>query len=182
MSDALGASWSTLGWTLVNGVLIYLAIIVYTRIAGLRSFAKMSSFDFAMTIAIGSVIASTVASAEISAAQGIVAAATIYLLQGSVALWRSRSGRADAVDNAPLLLMAHGQVLEDNLRRGKVTREELRSKLREANVLHLGQVRAVVLETTGDVSVLHTSDDDVELDLDLLQGVRGVEALASRSS
>lgn len=177
MSDALGASWSTLGWTFVNGVLIYVAIIVYTRTVGLRSFAKMSGFDFAMTIAIGSIIASTVASSEISAAQGVVAAGTIYLLQVAVAIWRTRSDTADVVDNAPLLLMDHGRILEENLRRGKVTRDELRSKLREANVLELGQVRAVVLEATGDVSVLHTTDEAVELDLDLLQDVRGAEML-----
>lgn len=177
MSEALGASWSTLGWTVVNAVLVYVAVIVYTRVAGLRSFAKMSSFDFAMTVAIGSVIATTVASASVSAVQGIVAIGALYVLQIGVAIWRSRTQGSSAVDNTPLLLMAGDRVLHDNLRRGRVTPEELRAKLRESNVLHYGQVRAVVLETTGDVSVLHTSDDDVPLDLALLQGVRDASEL-----
>jgi uncharacterized membrane protein YcaP (DUF421 family) len=41
----------------------------------------------------------------------------------------------------------------------KVTKDELRGKLREANVLQLNQVKAVVLETTRDISLLHSSED-----------------------
>ena len=46
------------------------------------------------------------------------------------------------------------------------------AKLREANVIDFSQVKAVVLESTGDISVLHTSNDDIELNNDLLEGVR----------
>ncbi|MDX1658668.1 MAG: DUF421 domain-containing protein [Nitriliruptorales bacterium] len=177
MAEAIGASWSTLGWTVANAALIYLATIVYTRLAGLRSFAKMSSFDFAMTVSIGSIIATTVASSSVSAAQGTVGLAAIYVLQIVVAVWRTRTEAGDVVDNSPLLLMVGDRILDENLRRGRVTRQELRAKLREANVLTYSQIRAVVLESTGDVAVLHTTDDEVELDLDLLQDVRDVEEL-----
>ncbi|MDX1748319.1 MAG: DUF421 domain-containing protein [Halobacteriales archaeon] len=177
MADALGASWSTLGWTVVNAVLIYLATIVYTRLAGLRSFAKMSSFDFAMTVAVGSVIATTVASSSVSAAQGMVGLASIYVLQITVAIWRTRTSGGDVVDNSPLLLMVGDRIIEENLTTGRITQLELRAKLRESNVLNYDQIRAVVLETTGDVSVLHSTDPDVELDPDLLQKVRDVERL-----
>ena len=47
------------------------------------------------------------------------------------------------------------EVLEDNLKRSRVTLGDLRAKLREANVTDLSQVKAVVFETTGDISVLH---------------------------
>lgn len=181
MVDALGASWSTVLGIVLNAIIVYVSVIVFTRIAGLRSFAKMSGFDFAMTVAIGSVIASTVASASISALQGVVALASIYTLQLGVAAWRARSDAADVVDNSPLLLMAGQRVLEHNMRTGNVTMSELRAKLREANVLSYSQIRAVVLESTGDVSVLHTSDGDVELELDLFEGVRDASELRAIS-
>jgi uncharacterized membrane protein YcaP (DUF421 family) len=66
-------------------------------------------------------------------------------------------------------------ILRGNLNRARMTVEELNGKLREANVLNYGQVRAVVLETTGDVSVLH---GDGDLDPDLLRDVRGVDRIA----
>ncbi|PPK95020.1 uncharacterized protein DUF421 [Nonlabens xylanidelens] len=67
--------------------------------------------------------------------------------------------------------MKDGKVLHDNLEKTKVTENELRGKLREANVLRLSEVRAVVLETTGDVSVIHTSGDE-ELEDYIMKDVR----------
>jgi uncharacterized membrane protein YcaP (DUF421 family) len=48
----LGASWHTVGVIVVSTVLVYLAVIALTRLAGPRSLAKMSSFDFAAIVAI----------------------------------------------------------------------------------------------------------------------------------
>ncbi len=76
------------------------------------------------------------------------------------------------IDNRPLLLMVGREMLDDNLRQARVTADDLRSKLREANVLNYDQLRAVVLEQTGDVSVLH---GDADLDPDLLSNVRDDE-------
>ena len=53
-----------------------------------------------------------------------------------------------------------------------MTRADLLAKLREANVLSFHQVHAVVMETTGDVSVLHgTGDEDTDIDA-MIDGVR----------
>lgn len=74
------------------------------------------------------------------------------------------------MDNSPLLLMDGGTILEENLRKARVTEGDLRSKLREANVTSLSQVKAVVFETTGNISVLH-KDDDQQLNLWLMKDV-----------
>ena len=49
--------------------------------------------------------------------------------------------------------------IENNMQKCKVTKSDLKAKLREANVIHLSEVKAVVFESTGDISVLHGSDD-----------------------
>ncbi len=71
------------------------------------------------------------------------------------------------VDTRPPLLM---EVLCDNLRRANMTEADLRAKLREANVTRLEQVRAIVMESTGDVSVLHAPPDAPPIDKSLLAG------------
>ena len=156
----------------ISAVVIYLAVILFTRIFGLRSFSKMSSFDFAMTVAIGSLIASVTISTT-SLMNGVVGLLVIYTLQLSVAFLRRKKFVEKAVDNRPMLLMRNGEILEENMREVRVTKDDLRSKLREANVFNYNQVRAVVMETTGDISVLHSSDENEVLDGDLLQDVRG---------
>ena len=140
----------------------------------------MSSFDFAMTIAVGSLLASTIVTKSTTVLQGGVALFCLYFLQTAIAFLRRRiSWFSAAVDNQPLLLMQGEKVLHDNLRRAHLSESDLRAKLREANVLNYSQVKAVVFETTGDISVLHTGQEDVLLDTRLLQGVKDVNLLHS---
>lgn len=154
IAKELGSAWGMLGLALVSAVAILSAAILYIRIVGLRSLSKMSSYDFVITIAVGSMIASVILSGT-SLAEGTVALGALYGLQTLIAAMRNRSGFNRLVDNRPMLLMAHGQVLEDNLRRARVLERDLMAKLRAANVLDPSSIQAVVLETTGDVSVLH---------------------------
>jgi uncharacterized membrane protein YcaP (DUF421 family) len=162
---------------------VYLTLLLFTRLAGLRSFSKLSSFDFAITVAIGSVVATVILSDDPPLVQGIIGLASLFGIQSIVSALRNRSGRVRrAVDNTPLLLMAGDEVVAENLREARMTRDDLRAKLREANVLHPDQIRAVVMESTGDVSVLHGSPDDPALDLDVLRNVKGQERLRDRRS
>ncbi len=158
------ASWTSIIAILLTAAGIYLAIIIFTRIAGKRSFSKMSSFDFAMTVAVGSILATTILSKSVSLIHGIVGLAAVYILQISAAILRRYSWFQKAIDNSPLLLMDGKKVLHKNLKKARVTEGDLRSKLREANVLDLSQIRAVIFETTGDISVLHTSDENQEVE------------------
>jgi uncharacterized membrane protein YcaP (DUF421 family) len=156
-------SGTTFWFIILNAIGIYLAVIIFTRIAGKRSFSKMSSFDFAMTVAIGSILATVILSSSTSLAEGLVGLGIVYILQITVAIARR--------NNTPLLLMNHHKVLNKNLRKARVSESDLRSKLREANVLNRSQIRAVVFEATGDISVLHTSDEKLEIEEWLMQGV-----------
>ena len=164
--------WDPIWKSMVTALIVYVAVILFSRIVGLRSFAKMNTFDFAITIAVGSVIASTIMGSA-SAVKGLMAMATLFTLQTIVAFLKSRFQAVnDVADNTPLLLMDGETILHENLKASRVTVDDLRGKLREANVIELKEVRAVVLENTGDVSVLHASDPDVELADWLLKGVK----------
>ncbi|MGE3180299.1 MAG: DUF421 domain-containing protein [Phycisphaerae bacterium] len=177
MLDALQkwvfTTWPDVAMVLVSVVVVYALIIVYCRLVGLRSFSKMSAFDFAMTVAVGSLFASSISSPEPSLLLGIVAFGGLFAGQRVLGTLRQKSARIKKlVDNEPLLLMENGRMLEKNLHAGQVTVDDLRAKLREANVLNYSQVRAVVMETTGDITVLHTADPEQRLDPDLLKDVR----------
>lgn len=164
----LGASPDDLAVVVVAGLAIYVWVIVATRVAGLRSLATMSAFDFAMTVAIGSIIASTIlGTAPLAAA--LLAVALLYGAQVVVSRLRRRRGLEQLIDNTPRLLMLDGELIETHLTAARVTHDDLRARLRGAGVLHLADVRAVVLETTGDISVLRGGD---QLDPWLLEGVR----------
>ncbi len=160
----------------LSAVGVYTAVLVYTRLAGLRSFAKMSSFDFAMTVAVGSSLASAVLTQRPTVAEAAVGLGVIYALQWGVGRLRRDSVRFQAtVDNEPLLLMRGDEMIREHMHQASITEDDLWGRLREANVLDVSQVRAVVLETTGNISVLHGDPDGLDLQPRLLSGVRGAD-------
>jgi uncharacterized membrane protein YcaP (DUF421 family) len=156
----------------LTAVGIYIAIILFTRIAGKRSFSKMSSFDFAITVSIGSMIATTVLSKSVSLWEGIVGLGILYVLQMILAVLRRYGFVRSIVDNEPLLLMEGEEIYYQNLKKARVTEADLKSKLREANIIELSEVKMVVFESTGDISVLSTGDKNKKLADYLRQGVQ----------
>ncbi|MAP56015.1 YetF domain-containing protein [Altibacter sp.] len=156
----------------LSTISIFITVILLTRIFGKRSFSKMSSFDFAMTVAVGSIIATTILSKSISLLEGMLGLLMVYLVQLTAAYCRRWKFFQKAIDNTPLLLMDYENILESNLKKARVTEGDLRSKLREANVLDLSEVRAVVFETTGDIVVLHTANSDKSVQDWLLKDVK----------
>ncbi len=145
-------------------------IILLTRLAGLRSFSKMSGFDFAVTVAMGSVLAAVATTPDAPITDGLFALLALFAVQMTIAMARSRSAKVQhTVDNEPLLIMENGSVLHKNLRSAGMTVGDLHGKLREANAFDLDQVHAVIFEATGDVSVLHGAGQVTPA---LLEGVR----------
>ncbi len=158
--------------TLAGAFLLLIAILIFTRIVGLRSFAKFTAFDFAFTVAIGSVVASTLTSST-TVVHGAVAIGALLLATYITSLVEKKFPTVRKIaSNSPLLLMNGPNILDHNLKKAQLGRAQLYAKLREANVLNLEQVRAVVLETTGDISVLHSADEAEELVEEILEGVR----------
>lgn len=170
--------WERIPWVMISVVVTYGAILLYTRIVGLRSLSKMTAADFVMTVAVGSLFASTASLSSPSLLVGLTALAGLFTAQWALAWSRRRSQAfSELVDNEPLLLMARGKILDHNLKRANVTRSELFGKLREANALNYGQILAVVFETTGDISVLHSSDANAHLEPDFLTSVIDADQL-----
>ncbi|WP_230467127.1 DUF421 domain-containing protein [Lujinxingia vulgaris] len=173
--DWIVAPLSDIAMVPISATALFIAVIIFTRWGGLRSFSKLSAFDFALTVAIGSLISSSLVTKDPPVMQALVGMASIFVLQTLTAGLRRRFNLSPLIDNEPIILVHNGEVLHENMRTSLLTLDDLRSKLRSAGVLDLAQVKAVVLETTGDVSVIASSQPDATLDPWLLEGVRGAD-------
>lgn len=148
-------------------------VILVVRVIGLRTFSKITAFDFVATVATGSLLAGAAQATEWSAFwQAVIATSALLGCQFLIAKLRLSTDQAMAfMQNSPVILMEDGVVNEAALKSSRVTREDLFAKLREANVMDTAEVRAVVLETTGDISVLHGET----LNPELLLGVTRID-------
>lgn len=132
-------------------------VVIVVRCVGLRAFSKMTVFDFVVTVATGSLLAGASQATDWSGfIQASLAMASLLGVQYLVSRLRKASDRFEqAVQNSPVLLMRDGAFIDDAPTQTRVAKSDLIAKLREANVLDFDEVRAVVLETTGDISVIH---------------------------
>ena len=139
-------------------------VIALTRIVGLRSFSKMTNFDFVITVASGTVLAGMGRATDW---QGFTQAA----VQLVIAKVRKKSETfEETIQNDPVLLMIDGRFCTEAMSKTRVSRSDIIAKLRESNTMSFDEVRAVVLETTGDISVMHGDN----LDPAILEGVDDV--------
>lgn len=158
---------------IISVLVSYIALIIYTRLSGLKSYSKMSSYDFVHTLAIGSLFAATISTGKPGLGIGIVIIGLVFLVKIVLAKLKNVSPFIEKTTaNEPLFLMYEGKILKENLEKSRISENELKGKLREANVFKLVHVKAVILETTGDVSVLHSDKENAEIDSYVIDGVR----------
>jgi uncharacterized membrane protein YcaP (DUF421 family) len=148
-------NWTELLRTLVLGVLAYISLIVLLRIAGKRTLAKMNAFDFIVTVALGSILATILLSKDVPLAKGTLAVALLVALQFLIT-WSSvrLPWIRDIVTGEPSLLYYRSSYVEAALRKTRTTRSEVEAAVRSAGLGSLEKVEAVVLETDGSISVI----------------------------
>ena len=153
--DMLVGSASALLRTLVVGVLAYVALVLLLRASGKRTLSKFNAFDFIVTIALGSTLASVLTSQQVSLLQGVTALAVLLGLQFAITWLSVRVARVrEIVKGEPTLLAHRGEALAGALRRERVTMEELHAAVRESGAGSLEDVEAAVLETDGTITVV----------------------------
>ena len=167
MDHILFNGWNSLLRTLVLGVLSYIALVVLLRTSGKRTLSKMDAFDFVVTIALGSTLASVMLSKNTSWAQGVVAFGLLIGLQYAVTWLSVRSPWVQkAVTGEPQMLLYEVEFIDSALRTSRVTRDEIPAAIRASGVSDQSGVRAVVLETNASFSVVGRSDSASESSLE----------------
>ena len=155
MSRWFFSSWQDVLRVLVVGVLTYVSLVVILRISGKRTLSKMNAFDFVITIALGSSVASILLSRDVTLAQGLTALVLLVSLQFLVTFTSVRSSAfGDLLKARPTLLYYRGQFLRRSMKQERVHEHEILAAVRESGISSLQQVDAVVLETQGELSVL----------------------------
>lgn len=166
------SGWESLLRTLVVSVLAYVTLIVFLRISGKRTLSKMNAFDLVVTVALGSTLATVLLTKDVALADGALAFALLIGLQ-FVVTWSSVRSEwiRRLVTGEPRLLVYRGEFLAAELRRARVTDEEIRAAVRAAGLASLEDVEAAVLETDGSFSIVRKGAGQSESSY---AGVRGL--------
>lgn len=153
-------SWAGMARTALVGILAYAALILFLRVSGKRTLSKMNAFDFVVTVALGSTLATILLSKDTPLAEGLLALALLILLQFIITWLSVRSKSVNRLVKAePRLLFYQGEFLWSAMKTERVNEGEVLQAMRSQGMNH-NAVEAVVLETDGSFSVVKRIDDD----------------------
>ena len=140
-------------------VFVFFLILLVTRAAGRRELSSMEPFDLILLVVLGDLVQQGVTQSDYSLTGATTVISTIAVLTVAVAYlsFRFRSLRP-LLEGEPVVLIADGKLLEDNIRRQRLTVEELRAEARQQSIGSLDDVRYAMLETNGKVSFLSRSN------------------------
>ena len=165
--------WASLWRVIISGSCSYVAMVFLLRVFGKRTLSKMNAFDFVVTVALGSILATILLSKDVAIAEGVVAFSLLMALQFIITWssirfeWMKKLVKAD-----PTLLFFEGEFVEKALLQQRVPRDEVLSAMRAAGYVSMSQVAAVVLETDGSMAVMKKPDNAPD-DHSALENVMG---------
>jgi uncharacterized membrane protein YcaP (DUF421 family) len=155
-------------WVAVKTLLLYATAVACFRVGERRTLAEMSAFDFVAAVAAGAVVGRVPNAHDAGYLAGATTLVTVLLAHRLTARLRYRPLFARLIDHPPRLLIADGKVLDAELRRSGLTRQDLYGLLRQHGVDELASVRYAVFEQRGRVSIVRrgaTTDADLLRDL-----------------
>jgi len=142
----------------VRAAVAFFFVYFLTRIVGRRELSSMQPFDLIMLVMIGDLVQQGVTQNDFSVTGALLVGGVIGLLTVAVSYASFRFPRLrPLLDGDPVIVVEDGKPIERNLRRNRITREELLAAARQNQVQSLDDVRWAVLETNGQISFIPKS-------------------------
>ena len=147
----------------IRCALVYSTVLVGLRLSGKREVGQMTPFDLVLILLISNAVQNAMVGPDTSVWGGLIAAATLFLLNRVVAAFaRGSETAARLVEGTPTLLIRRGTVIDANLARERITRDDLFRALREHGIDDVATVRSAILEVDGSISVMKEEEFPTE--------------------
>jgi uncharacterized membrane protein YcaP (DUF421 family) len=139
----------------IRATVAFLFILLLTRIVGRRELNTLEPFDLILLVTIGDLVQQGVTQNDFSVTGLMLAVGTIGVLTVlfSYLPWKFQVLRP-ILEGEPLILIEDGKVIEKNLRRNRITQEEVAAEARSQQIASFDEVRWAVLETNGQISFI----------------------------
>jgi uncharacterized membrane protein YcaP (DUF421 family) len=139
----------------IRAAIAFLFILLLTRIVGRRELNTLEPFDLILLVTIGDLVQQGVTQNDFSVTGMALAVGTIAVLTVlfSYLSWRFQLVRP-VLEGQPLILIEDGKVIEKNVRRNRLTQEEIAAEARCQQIDSFDKIRWAVLETSGKISFI----------------------------
>lgn len=148
---------------------MFLAVVILLRLTGKRGVQQLSIFEMVMIITLGSAAGDSMFYEDVGLFHGLAVFLIILLVYRFMIILISRSEKAEKLlEGEPIYLLREGKICLNEIKGDEMGADEFFGELRGHNIDHLGQLRCVILEDTGKLSVFYFSDEEVRPGLPIL--------------
>ncbi|MBD0284726.1 MAG: DUF421 domain-containing protein [Flavisolibacter sp.] len=155
MKNIFFDSWESIIRTIVITVLAYALLIFLLRTSGKRTLSKMNAFDFIVTVALGSTLATVMLNKNVALIDGVLAFFLLIYLQYLITFLSARYRKiSNLVKSTPSLIAYKGRLLKEAMLKERVNEGEVYAVIRENGLSSLEETGAIVLETDGSLTVI----------------------------
>src|SRR6266516_5024831 len=142
----------------LRGVFVFVFLYVLMRMIGRRELSSLEPFDLVLLIVLGDALQQGLTQDDYSLTGAVIVVGTIAVLQVFVSWLSYRFPRTRPIlEGEPVVIVQDGKVIERNLKRERLTVEEITEAARQHQIAHLADVRFAVLETGGQISFIKNS-------------------------
>ncbi|MCW2971151.1 MAG: hypothetical protein JWO23_2278 [Solirubrobacterales bacterium] len=139
----------------IRATVVFFFILLVTRIAGRRELAELEPFDLILLVVLGDLVQQGITQSDESVTGTLIVISTIALLSVGVSWMSFRSRRARLLTaGEPIVLVQGGRPIERNLRRERITLEDVQEEARRSQITSLAELQWAILEDDGHISCI----------------------------
>ena len=139
----------------LRAVVVFAFVLLLTRVIGKRELGSLQPIDLILLIVLGDALQQGLTQDDYSLTGAILVVSTIALLQVFVSWLAYRFPRTRAVlEGEPIIVIHNGEVIERNLKRERLTVDDVAEEARKQQIAHLSEVKFAVLESSGSISFI----------------------------
>lgn len=139
----------------VRSILIYIIVLIVMRLMGKREIGQLQPFELVVSIMIADLAATPIANSGIPITNGIIPILGLLVMNLLISVANMKSMKVrELMCGKPAILIFRGKINEQLMRKERFTINELQERLRDKNIMNLGDVEYAILETSGQINVI----------------------------
>ena len=139
----------------IRAAVIFCFIFLLTRVVGRRQLSDLEPFDLILLVVLGDLVQQGITQSDQSVTGAATVIATIALLSVAVSWLSFRLPVLRPIsEGEPIVLVQDGRPVERNMRRERITIDDLQEATREAQLASIGDVGWAILENDGKISCI----------------------------
>jgi uncharacterized membrane protein YcaP (DUF421 family) len=139
----------------IRATVVFFFVFLVTRVVGRRELSQLEPFDLILLVVVGDLVQQGVTQSDESVTGALIVIATIALLSIAVSWVSFRSRRVRTItEGEPIVLVQDGHPIERNMRRQRITLEDIQEEARQAQITSVADLRWAILEDGGRISCI----------------------------